>query len=377
LRILILGEYPLQEDRVSTGSESTLGVLIRELAKEAKDMEIIVGTIRKEVKKEKQIKTGNVVVHYLSFPRPKIFTNLARGVFRLKDFIDEISPDIIHTQGGVRYPLAASLTSYPWVHTIHGITFREASYWRGRRRIQALLFPALERKALEKCRHIISICGYVEKEYYFLENTKFHRIPNPVHESFFSLPDKTANKRILFLGSISARKFPICLLQAIALLKKSLPGIEVHLAGNIKDPGYYRKLKKFSQENNLATIVKFIGGKTRTEVMQELAEAAIMVLSSRQETLPMSIAEAMAAGKPVIATRVGGVPEMVEEGETGFLVTPGDWRDLAEKIYFLLKNKDLRRKMGEKAREKATALYHPTTIARKTLKVYEAILSGK
>ncbi|NOZ64447.1 MAG: glycosyltransferase family 4 protein [Caldiserica bacterium] len=377
MKILILGEYPLQEDKASTGAESTLSVLIRELAK-FRELEIIVGTMRKEVKQEEEVKQENVVIHYLAFPRPKIFTNLARGVPRLRDFINEISPDIIHTQGGVRYPLSASLTSYPWVHTIHGITFREASYWRGKRRLQAPLFPALERKALEKCRHIISICEYVEKEYSFLENTKFHRIPNPVHESFFSLPEeKTTHKRILFLGGISARKDPLCLLQAIALLKKSFPGIEAHLVGNIKEPNYYRKLARFTRQHNLSRTVKFAGWKNRREVMKELEEAAIIVLPSRQETLPMSVsvAEAMAAGKPVIATRVGGIPEMIEEGKTGFLTAPGDWRNLAEKISFLLKNEDLQKEIGRKAREKAKALYYPATIASKTLEVYRVVSS--
>ncbi|MCD6218844.1 glycosyltransferase family 4 protein [Candidatus Calescamantes bacterium] len=374
MKILILGEYPLQEDKSSIGPESTLSVLIRKLG-EFKELKIVVGTMRKGLKKEEKVKQGNISIHYLSFPRPKILTNLARGVPKLKNFIKEISPDIVHTQGGVKYPLSASLTPYPWVHTIHGITFREANYWRGGRKFQSFLFPTLEKIALKKCKHIISICEYVEKEYSFLENTMFHRIPNPIHESFFSLPDKkNTNTRILFLGSISTRKDPLCLLQAIVLLKKSFPGIEVHLVGNIKEPNYYRKLERFSSQHNLATMVKFAGWKDRGEVMKELEESAVIVLPSRQETLPMSIAESMAAGKPVICTRVGGIPEMVEDGKTGFLIEPGDWHGLAEKISLLLKEGNLRREMGKRARQKAETLYHPEVIARKTLEVYREIL---
>ena len=374
MRILILGEYPLQENRVSIGPESTLSVLIKKLT-EFKEINIIVGTMRKEVKKEKEVKQGATLIHYLPFPHPKILTNLVRGVPALKNFIEEISPDIIHTQGGIGYPLAASLTSYPWVHTIHGITFREANYWRGNRRFQAFFFPILEKKALKKCKHIISICEYVEREYSFLKNTKFYRIPNPVQESFFSLSDKkTVDKRILFLGSISFRKNPLCLLQAVVLLRKFFPGIKVHLVGKIKEPGYYRKLNQFIRRHHLLSTVEYRGWKNREEVMKEIEEAAVIVLPSRQETLPMSIAEAMAAGKPVIGTRVGGVPEMLEEGKTGFLIDPGDQYKLAEKLSLLLKDKSLRKEMGKRARLKAETLYHPQIVALKTLEVYEKIL---
>jgi len=68
---------------------------------------------------------------------------------------------------------------------------------------------------------------------------------------------------------------------------------------------------------------------------------------------------------------------MIEEGKTGFLVAPGDWKDLAGKISFLLRNEDLQREMGRKAREKAKALYHPATIASKTLEVYQEILPSE
>jgi glycosyltransferase involved in cell wall biosynthesis len=69
--------------------------------------------------------------------------------------------------------------------------------------------------------------------------------------------------------------------------------------------------------------------------------------------MPMSVIEAMAAGLPVISTTVGGIPELIEDGVDGLLYTPGDVETLAEKISFLLEDKDARIRIGKKAREKA------------------------
>jgi glycosyltransferase involved in cell wall biosynthesis len=79
----------------------------------------------------------------------------------------------------------------------------------------------------------------------------------------------------------------------------------------------------------------------------------IFVLPTYAEAMPMSVIEAMAAGLPVISTRVGGIPELIEDGVDGILFAPGDVGALAEKISFLLNNKDTRIKIGKKAKQKA------------------------
>ena len=90
----------------------------------------------------------------------------------------------------------------------------------------------------------------------------------------------------------------------------------------------------------------------------------------------MAIIEAMAAGKPVVATRVGGVPELVQEAETGFLVKVGDVQALAERLARLLADPALRRRMGQRAREVAWERFSRERIARAYYALYQKVLQS-
>ncbi len=83
--------------------------------------------------------------------------------------------------------------------------------------------------------------------------------------------------------------------------------------------------------------------------------------------------EAMASGKPVIATRVGGIPEVVEHGRTGLLVEPGNSRQIAEAVLYLLENKDIAKKMGANGIEEAKN-YSPDIISKKYIEVYRQVI---
>jgi glycosyltransferase involved in cell wall biosynthesis len=91
----------------------------------------------------------------------------------------------------------------------------------------------------------------------------------------------------------------------------------------------------------------------RGDVPEQLAASDVFVLSSRSEGMPMSILEAMAAGLPVVASAVGGIPEIVRDGETGLLVPPGDADALAAALGRLLDDDGLRRRLGAAGRERA------------------------
>jgi glycosyltransferase involved in cell wall biosynthesis len=84
---------------------------------------------------------------------------------------------------------------------------------------------------------------------------------------------------------------------------------------------------------------------------------------------------AYAFGKPVVATRVGGIPEVLDHGQTGLLVPPGDPKSLAEAIITILQNRDLRTRMGQRAQEKAENSLSWSSIAASTVRVYERALA--
>jgi glycosyltransferase involved in cell wall biosynthesis len=110
------------------------------------------------------------------------------------------------------------------------------------------------------------------------------------------------------------------------------------------------------------------------QVQRELSLAACFALASLQENAPLALSEAMAAGVPAAATRVGGVPEMVEPGASGWLVGAGEPRALGEALASLLADEPRARAMGRRARELARR-HHAAAVARATADVYREIAS--
>ena len=119
----------------------------------------------------------------------------------------------------------------------------------------------------------------------------------------------------------------------------------------------------------------FLGGE---DFERTVAGARFVVLPSHwYENLPFSIMEAMAAGKPVVATRIGGIPEMVDDGETGLLFPVGDEEALRGCLVRMNSDQELRRGMGRRGREKAERLYGRDRHYKSIMEVYDAVLAGR
>lgn len=179
-----------------------------------------------------------------------------------------------------------------------------------------------------------------------------HRIYNGIDLSRFDTADRTLLRRTLGIaadgpvvfcsGRVQPYKGMQTLLEAAALLRaEGAPAFDVAIAG---DGPYLPELRARAAERGLAN-VHFLG--RRRDVPALLAGAAVAVVPSLwQEAFGLAVVEAMGAGVPVVATRTGGIPELVEEGKTGLLVPPGDARALADALRRLLEQPSLRAAMG-------------------------------
>jgi glycosyltransferase involved in cell wall biosynthesis len=175
---------------------------------------------------------------------------------------------------------------------------------------------------------------------------RFHpRWPNAALQERLGLGPQTPAVGIV--AALRPEKNHELFLQAAALVHEKLPEARFLVVG---DGPRREKLETLSNELGLAGVVRFLG--TRRDVPEVLALMNVVALSSHMEANPLCLLEAMACEKPVVATRVGSIGEIVADGQTGFLVTPGDAAAMADRIVTLLSDRDRAMAMGRIGRER-------------------------
>lgn len=247
---------------------------------------------------------------------------------------------------------AARLSRLPHVITMHGGTGfaerwrrRAALRWAFRRSDAAVTVSRSSRTSLAEALGISEAALDV--------------VPNGIA---FAAGDRTAARArlgleedetlILAVGNLYPVKGHAVLLRALAAMNGAAGRWRVAVAGRgAEEEG----LRSYAEGAGIASRVELLG--YRADVPELLAAADVYVMPSLSEGLPLALVEAMFAGKPVIASRVGGIPEVVEHGETGLLVPPRDPDALAEALRCLLVDPSRARALGEAAREAARSRY--------------------
>lgn len=193
----------------------------------------------------------------------------------------------------------------------------------------------------------------------------YNAVPVPLQAA---KPEKS--DKILFLGRLAKRKSPDILLEAFALIRDKYPESSLVIAGD-GDIHYYKSL---AEKLGIAESVYFPGWVASESRDELFLNCGLMCLPSKNEGMPMSILESMSWGVPVVSTPVGGIPKLIHNGVNGYLFPVDDVPLLAEKLSFLLGNKELRRKMGCMARLHIKKNFSVDANTEKLIKTYESIL---
>jgi glycosyltransferase involved in cell wall biosynthesis len=254
---------------------------------------------------------------------------------RLSQVMHDFQPDVIHSHLYVlRY--AIHLRARALVHTVHNLAASEVGPF-GR-----LVHRCVFRRGVAAVAVGSAVADSFRRMYGFPPAAT---IPNGIDTDRFWRPQVRSEWRrangfrdddllIVSTGRLTRQKNPVALAEAIA----AIPHARLLIAGE----GELRSQLEGRERVHLLGV--------RNDIPDMLASADMFALASDWEGLPLAVIEAMAAGLPVVATRVGGIPEAVENGRSGFLVPPGDKRALTDALQTLAENPGLRREMGAASR---------------------------
>jgi glycosyltransferase involved in cell wall biosynthesis len=356
MRIAIVAPYYPWPPSIG-GVETIVRTTATELAKRGYEVHVIttpfdVVTIRQVSPYGKEEKDG-VIIHKLKPGSIRI--GYARLIHGLKETIIKINPDIVHE------------------HNLHPHLFQLAK-WKKELKyklIAQLHYPVIELDFLiQKALKPVAELGlrHINKDVdKFIAHTNLERgwllsldVPQNkieiirfpwvgVSSSLFNCTDHNPVKDIIYLGRIVKRKGLHVLLHALYFVKQTYKDIKVTIAGPA-DPPYLSKLKTLVNKYDISANVSFTGPIAEDEKCAILATHKVFVQPSLKEYTTITIPEAQAVGLPVVATKVGAIPEIVEHGKTGILVNPNDEKELADAITLLLANEDLRQSLSNNAK---------------------------
>lgn len=320
---------------------------------------------------EKDDAYGNLTIEYFKQIVPTSLSSDVNYFLHMKNKTEGI--DLLHSHD-ISGAVVGTFLKIPTILTLHGMVWKEKDYSPSMYSRFAFEINIHRFKYVSsRLRKLIAISPYVISEInQFLKTSipESEIIENPVSDVFFNQEKQEKEGLILYPASINSLKNQSTLIEALHRLKNDSVKFHCILPGPVVDSGYFQELQKLIRKYDLESNVSLPGNASLEQMVTLYSEASIMVLTSFQETAPLIISEAMATGTPVIASCVSGIPSMVSENNSGFLINPHDPAEIADKIRMLLDDSSLRRKFGKESRKIAISRWKSEVITGKLLDLY-------
>lgn len=348
----------------SGGAESLLKNFVLE-AKKNNLFNIEIATLYSDDIFRKEIEDAGISIWDLGLT----FKFNLMGVIELIKLIKERKYNIIHVHlfPADIFSALASLflpKDIVWIFSEHGAYNR-------RRTLK--IFKILDNFTYSRYSNIVCVSKQVELallNWIPSNKGKTKVIPNAVPIPKFLNPCSVKTYDILFVGRLTKQKSVEILLKAIKILKNKHSGnLKIAIVG---DGELKENLNNLTVELGVNREVKFLG--VRKDVKELMVSSKIFVLPSRWEGFGIVIIEAMSNMLPVIATNVGGIPELIENGKDGILVPPENPKALARAINSLLENEELQKKLSQTAYKKVREKYSIDTYSVRMLDFYKSLV---
>ncbi len=315
---------------------------------------------------------------------PEMFSFSIRAFFKVKELMRKENFDVIHDNQCLGYGLLLiKALGVPVIATIHHplpidriMAMRLARTSKERFK-QIIFYPMFMQKIvanfMDRVVTVSQTSARSIMKHFKVPRKKISVIYNGVDADVFRPMDGGSGDgdyyRLLFVGNTDNRVKGIgLLLRAVRYMKDELGlNVKLTIVDRFKEEGI---AQPFIKEYALQDDVSFTGFLTMEELAQQYASSDLVMLSSMFEGFSLVAAEAMACGKPVVGFRVGALSEVVENGVTGILVEPGNWKELAHAAAMLLEDEKLRKQMGANGRRRVECLFTWEKAARELEKVY-------
>lgn len=344
------------------GTEIASYNLAKNLSKRGHEIHVITS---KEEGLSKFDNRDGFYVHRLIFPQVRF---LGLILFSVQVFLclRKINPQIVHiqkTEMGIPGFLAKKILKKRYIVYCRG---SEVYFpWQFKDLISKVVFA--------NASAVIALTKHMKMELRKNYNVEIFVIPNGIDlKKFLNIQkeDTTSNgeKIVLYVGSLRPVKGVKYLIEAMRIVIKNKPDTKLVIVG---DGTEREQLEMLVRSLKLGRYIKFVGMVPNENVPEYMISSDIFVLPSLSEGFPNVILEAMASGLPIICTEVGGMREIIKEGENGFMVSTKNIEELSEKVLMLLQDDELRKNIS-KNNKIAVKKYDLENVVERIEKIYEA-----
>lgn len=339
----------------------------------------------------RQIKMAGNVLYSLEAKRKveRMISAVQPDIAHLNNFAHQISPSILHVFKKYKIPMVMTMHDYKLVCPVYSMLSdgKICEKCRGGRYYHCLINKCAKGSGLKSAlntgemylhhkilRMYDLVDAFISPSQFLKEKVtemgfkgRIEHLSNFVKIDNFAPYDSREDNNIVYVGRLSAEKGLFTLVEAVKHMDLQVKiigsgSLRENIAARIKDEGI----------NNIR-LSGFIKGK---ELREEIKKALFIIQPSEcYENNPLSILEAFAYGKPVIGSRIGGIPELVKDNVTGLTFEPGNVEDLRSKIAGLLENPRKRMEMGKNARKMVEEKFNPALHHEKLMEIYRSVLN--